>query len=95
MSPVLVVQDAMNLSAEVHIRAAGLPSVITTVEEALALIDRNLAPELQSLPRWTFAKALLAEALRTGKARDMKAASRQLTQALRNEKWLDEQQGAK
>jgi len=80
----------MNLPAEVHIRAAGIPSVIKTAEEAIALIDRNLAPELRSLPRWTFARALLVEALKTGKARDLKAAGRQLTQALRNEKWLDE-----
>jgi len=80
----------MNLPREVHIRAAGMPSVIKTVEEAITLIDRNLAPELKSQPRWTFTRALLAEVLKTGKARDMKAASRQLAQALRNEKWLDE-----
>jgi hypothetical protein len=80
----------MNLDSKVRIRAAGIPSVITTIEDAIALIDRHLAPELKSLPRWTFARALLAEALKSGKARDVKAASRQFAQALRNEKYLDE-----
>jgi hypothetical protein len=43
--------------------------------------------ELAGLPRWTFAHALLIEAQRTGKARDMKAAIRQFKQALKNERW--------
>jgi hypothetical protein len=51
------------------------------VEEAIRLIDRNLPPDLARLPRWTFARALLAEAMQTGKSRDMKAAVRQLRQA--------------
>jgi hypothetical protein len=80
----------MKLPAEVRVRASGLPSVISTVEEAIKLIDRNLPPDLARLPRWTFARALLAEAIQTGKSRDMKAAVRQLRQALQNEKWLDE-----
>ena len=46
--------------------------------------------ELGRLPRWTFAHALLLEAERTGKSRDLKAAVRQWRQALSNEKWLDE-----
>jgi hypothetical protein len=50
----------------------------------------HLPTEMASLPRWTFAKALLSEALQTGKSRDLKAAGRQLIQALRNERWLDE-----
>jgi hypothetical protein len=79
----------MKLPAEVRVRASGLPSVIRTVE-AIKLIDRNLPPDLARLPRWTFARALLAEAMQTGKSRDMKAAVRQLRQALQNEKWLDE-----
>jgi hypothetical protein len=80
----------MKLPAEVRVRASGLPSVIRTVEEAIRLIDRNLPPDLARLPRWTFARALLAEAMQTRKSRDMKAAVRQLRQALQNEKWLDE-----
>jgi hypothetical protein len=80
----------MNLPAEVRVRGSGLPSVIRTVEEAIKLIDRNLPPDLARLPRWTFARALLAEVRQTRKSRDMKAAIRQLRQALQNEKWLDE-----
>lgn len=80
----------MKLPAEVRVRASGLPSVIRTVEEAIKLIDHNLPPDLARLPRWTFARALLAEAIQTGKSRDMKTAVRQLRQALQNEKWLDE-----
>jgi hypothetical protein len=80
----------MNFPAEVRVRASGLPSVIGTVEEAITLIDRDLPPDLACLPRWTFARALLAEVMRTRKSRDMKAAVRQLRQALQNEKWLDE-----
>ena len=80
----------MKLPAEVRVRASGLPSVIRTAEEAIKLIDRNLPPDLARLPRWTFARALLAEAMQTGKSRDMKAAVRQLRQALQNDKWLDE-----
>lgn len=78
----------MKLPTKVHIRAAGIPSVISTVEQAITMIDRNLPTELARLPRWTFARALLVEALKTGKSRDMNAAARQLAQALRNEKMV-------
>lgn len=54
------------------------------------MIDREMPRELARLPRWTFARALLVEVLRTGKSRDMKTAVRQLKQALGNEKWLTE-----
>jgi hypothetical protein len=77
----------MKLPTEVHLRASGMPSAIRTVEEAVRLIDHELPSELTSLPRWTFARALLLEATRTGKSRDMKAALRQLKQAVRNEHW--------
>jgi hypothetical protein len=56
----------------------------------LTFIDKNMPAELARLPRYTFARALLVEATRTGKARDLNAANRQLLQALRNERWLDE-----
>jgi len=78
----------VKLPAEVRIRAAGVRSVVKTVEQALHTIDRELAPELASLPRWTFARALLVEAQRTQKSRDLNAAYRQFKQALSNEKWL-------
>jgi hypothetical protein len=61
-----------------------------TAEEAIKIIDRRLPAEMMSLPRRTFARALLTEAIQTGKSRDVNAAVRQLTQALRNEHWLDE-----
>ena len=78
----------MNLPTEIHVRAPGNHCVLSTVEKAIAFIDRDLPPELAKLPRWTFARALLVEAVRTGKSRDLKAANRQLTQALQNEKWI-------
>jgi hypothetical protein len=77
----------MKLPVEVRIRGAGMRSVVTSVEEAIELIDKHVPDELAKLPRWTFARALLVEDLRSGKSRDMKAAVRQLQQAVRNEKW--------
>ena len=78
----------MNLPAEVRVRASELPSVIRTVEEAIRLIDRNQQPDLARLASWTFARALLAEVMQTRKSSDMKAAVRQLRQALQNENGL-------
>jgi hypothetical protein len=80
----------LELPAEVRIRAPGVRSRVKTVEQALATIDGEVSPELARLPRWTFARALLVEAQRTHKARDLNAAFRQFKQALSNEKWLDE-----
>jgi hypothetical protein len=60
------------------------------VEQAINMIDREMPRELARLPRWTFAKALLLEVLRTKKSRDMNTAVRQFKQALSNEKWLTE-----
>lgn len=80
----------MQLSSEVHVRAPGTHSALGTVEQAINFIDSQLAPELARQPRWTFARALLVEVLRTGKSRDMKAAVRQLKQALSNEHWLND-----
>ena len=78
----------MQLPTQVRIRAGGMSQVISTVEQAIALIDKRFPPEVAHLPRWTFARALLVEALKTEKSRDMKVAMRQLQQALRNEKWI-------
>lgn len=78
----------MKLPTQVSVRAAGMRSVISTVEEAIEMIDRRLPPELARLPRWTFARALLIEAIKTQKSRDLNVAVRQLQQALRNEKWV-------
>jgi hypothetical protein len=81
----------MDLPTEIHLQAPGLRRVITTVEQAVDMIDRRMPPELARLPRWTFARALLIEALRTQKSRDMATAVRQLQQALSNEKWLSKE----
>ena len=72
-----------------------MPSAFRTVEQALSFIDKGLPPELAKLPRWTFARALFAEAARTGKSRDMNTAIRQFKQALRNEHWLAEEEEKK
>ena len=74
------------LPHEVRVKSAGIPSVLRTVEDALSMID-VLPPEIAQLSRWTFAKGLLIEALKTQKSRDVKTATRQLEQAISNEKW--------
>ena len=73
---------------DVRIHAQGLRAVVRTVEEALRMIDQELPQELRGMPRWTFARALLLEAGRTRKKRDLMVAERQLKQALSNEGWL-------
>jgi class 3 adenylate cyclase len=83
-------RETLKLPTPVLVRAPGLRLGIKTAEEAIKLIDRRLPAELMTLPRWKFARALLTEAVQTGKSRDLNAAVRQLTQALRNERWLDE-----
>ncbi len=62
--------------------------MVRTTTEALRLIDKELPSELRTLPRWTFARALLVAAERSGKKRDVSTAFRQLKQALANEGWL-------
>ena len=82
----------MKLPADIHLRAPGTRSTVKTVEQALGMIDHELPPEITRLSRWTFARALLIEAQKTGKTRDLNAAFRQLNQALSNEKWLADEQ---
>jgi hypothetical protein len=76
------------LSAPIDVRAPGRRATVHTAEQALKLIDNELPQEMAQLPRWTFARALLVEAILSKKSRDIKAATRQLRQALTNEKWL-------
>jgi class 3 adenylate cyclase len=80
--------EVMSLPREVQVRGPGFRARLRTVEDAIRLIDRNLPREFATQPRWTFARALLVEAIKTGKSRDLTTATRQLTQALRNERWL-------
>jgi hypothetical protein len=75
----------------IQIRAKGIRASVRSVEEGLRLIDRELPAELNAQSRWTFARALLIEAERTKKKRDLVCAIRQLKQALSNEGWLVEQ----
>ncbi len=79
---------ALAFPTAVRVRAGGIRAVIRNVDEALDMIDRELPAELRRLPRWTFARALLEEARRTQRKRDLTTAIRQLRQALSNEKWL-------
>jgi hypothetical protein len=72
----------------IRIRAPGCRSVVRTAGEAIDMIDKELPAELRRLPRWTFARALLKEAERTQRKKDLVAAARQFRQAASNEKWL-------
>jgi hypothetical protein len=89
------VAENLELLQHVYVRAPGTRVELRTVERAIGFIDKNVPQELAVLPRWTFARALLAEALKTRKSRDLRAATRQLTQALSNEKWLDLERSGK
>jgi hypothetical protein len=72
----------------IQIKGSGIRPNVRSVHEALGLIDDELPAELRSLPRWTFARALLIEAGKSRKKADVARAARQLTQALENEGWL-------
>jgi len=76
------------LARPISIKGGRLRPVVRTTSDALRVIDTELPIELRSLPRWTFARALLKVAARTGKKRDIVTASRQFCQALSNEGWL-------
>lgn len=78
----------MDLQIVLYLNASGMPHAIRTVEQAIRLIDEQLPSELGRLQRWRFARALLVEAVKTGKSRHIRAATRQLQQALGNEGWL-------
>jgi len=83
-------RTAMTLSTPVRLRAPGRRAQIATAQDAIAFIDKDMPPELSSLPRWTFARALMVEAIKTGKSRDLTTATRQFRQAANNERWLDQ-----
>jgi hypothetical protein len=80
--------DPLAFPTAVRIRATGCRSTVRTVSEGLDMIDKELPDELRRLPRWSFARKLLEEAMRTRRKKDVAAAVRQLRQALTNEKWL-------
>jgi hypothetical protein len=80
--------NTLALPATIRLRAPGCRPALRTVDEAIDMIDSELPAELSRLPRWTFARALLLEAVKTGRKRDLVAAARQVRQALSNEGWL-------
>lgn len=80
--------DALLLPESLAIRAKGIRPNVRTVREALGLIDDELPNELRGLPPLIFARALLIEAEKTRKKRDLVRAVRQLKQVLENEGWL-------
>jgi hypothetical protein len=80
--------EPLPLPEVIRTRGKGLRSRVRTVTEGIHLIDEELPIELRSLPRWTFARALLVHAERSRKKRDLISATRQLRQALSNEGWL-------
>ena len=85
---------ALALPAPIRLRASGCRPALRTVDEAIHMIERELPAELRRLPRWTFAHALLVQAIKTGRKRDVTAAARQVRQALSNERWLIENEAA-
>jgi hypothetical protein len=87
-------RQTLALPAPVRLRAPGCRPALRTVDEAIHMIDTELPAELRRLPRWTFAHALLVEATKTGRKRDLTAAVRQVRQALSNEGWLIENEAA-
>jgi hypothetical protein len=87
-------RHTLALPAAIRLHATGCRPALRTVDEALDMIDSELPAELRRLPRWTFARALLLEAVKTGRKRDLTAATRQVRQALSNEGWLVDDQPA-
>ena len=83
-------QAALALPDTIRLRAPGCRAALRTADEAIKMIDKELPAELRRLPRWTFAHALLVQAVKTGRKRDLAAAARQVRQALSNEGWLVE-----
>jgi hypothetical protein len=84
----------MDLPTPIRIKRDGLRPAIRTTTEALRLIDDELPAELRGLSRWSFARALLIEAEKSSKKRDLICAARQLQQALSHEGWLAETNGS-
>jgi hypothetical protein len=56
--------EHLELPQRIRVRAPGLRVELATAEKSIRFIDKNVPRELATLPRWTFARALLVEALR-------------------------------
>lgn len=66
----------MDLQTVLQLNASGMPHAIRTAKQAIRFIDEHLSSELQHLPPWHFVRALLVEAIKTGKSRDLEVATR-------------------
>jgi hypothetical protein len=55
----------MKFKSTVRTNGPGLRPALRTTKEAIGLIDQDIPQELRTLERWTFARALLVEALRS------------------------------
>jgi hypothetical protein len=73
---------------EIQLRGTGRRGRVRGLADAKTFILKEVPSELRKLPRWSFAEALVSHAKKTGKQRDLRAAERQLRQALANEGWL-------
>jgi hypothetical protein len=80
----------MILPTAIRTKGSSVRRLMRSTQEALRFIDTELASELQSKPRWKFARELLVVAEQTEKRRDLICAHRQLRQALRNDLLLNE-----
>jgi hypothetical protein len=69
----------------IRTKGSSVRPLIRSTQEALRFIDTELAAELRSQARWTFARELLVVAERSEKKRDLTCAYRQLCQALHND----------
>ncbi len=87
-------REAVAFPAPIRLRAPGCRPTLRTLDDALHMTESELPAELTRLPRWTFARALLVEAAKTGRKRDLTAAMRQLRQAVSNEGWLIDNEAA-
>jgi class 3 adenylate cyclase len=87
--------EELKLIPPIAVRMPAFRTKLETLAKAVDFIDRRVPGELLKLPRWSFARALLVEALKTRKSRDIRTAARQLTQALQNDRWLDSEESHK
>jgi hypothetical protein len=80
----------MDFPSAIKTNARRVQPIITSTEQAIRFIDRELLPDVKKRPRWTFARALLVVAEKSSKSRDLKHAFRQFRQALSNDRLLKE-----
>jgi hypothetical protein len=85
---------AQKLPFEIRTKGGNVRPTVRTVQEAIGLINDELASELKAQSRWKFAKELLLVAATSNKKRDIAVAARQFRQALSNDSLLVSDDGA-